>query len=129
MSAAPPEETSREFVAAINAGDMRGGLELWSEDPSLIQPDGGLLRGRDAVETALAALVEHGVRMELELRSSFAAGDVALAAWALTITAAGPDGAPTRARSDALVVYRRDHDGRWRIALDAPWGLPGTPAR
>jgi len=86
------------------------------------------VRGREAIEGALRALVEHGVVLQITLRQTFDAGDVALATGTLTMTGNGYDGAPFRARSDALVVYRRGGDGRWRIALDAPWGLPQPDA-
>jgi ketosteroid isomerase-like protein len=62
--------------------------------------------------------------MRIELRGLFVAGDVATATGTLTLSGTGHDGRPFAQSSSSVVVYRRSVDG-WRIALDAPWGLPG----
>ena len=119
-----PEELSAAFAAAIAARDVTAALELWDEDAALIQASGEAVRGRAAIEPALRALVENGVSLEINLERSFTAGDVAVGVGTLTMRGHGHDGEPFEQRSDSLVVYRRGSDGGWRIAMDAPWGLP-----
>jgi uncharacterized protein (TIGR02246 family) len=119
-----PEQLSAAFAAAIATRDVTAALELWAEDAALVQAGGEALRGRDAIEPALSALVHNGVALEIDLVRSFVAGDVAVGLGTLTMRGNGHDGEPFEQRSESLVVYRRGPDGNWRIALDAPWGLP-----
>jgi ketosteroid isomerase-like protein len=100
------------FTAAINAGDVPAALELWLGDGALAQPDGTALRGRGAIESALQALVDNRVTLE-----------IAIVHGTLTLNGVGFDGEPYSQSSDSVVVYQRGPEG-WRIAIDAPWGLP-----
>src|SRR5207249_2104986 len=114
--ASSPEELSAAFAAAIEARDVSGALALWDEDAALIQAGGEAVRGREAIEPALRALVENGVALEIDLVRSFTAGDIAVGVGTLTMRGNGHDGEPFEQRSDSLVVYRRGDDGQWRIA-------------
>ena len=124
VPATSPEHLSAAFAAAINARDVPAALDLWVEDGAIVQPDGNALRGRDAIASALQALVDNHVTLEIELANVFAAGDVATALGTLTLNGTGHDGTSFAQRSESVVVYARGTDGGWRIALDAPWGLP-----
>jgi uncharacterized protein (TIGR02246 family) len=123
VPASSPEDLSQAFAAAMNAHDVGAALELWSDDAAIVQPDGRMTRGRDAIAGALQALVDNGVKLHIELGAIFAAGDVATAIGTLTLNGTGHDGRPFAQSSSSVVVYARAADG-WRIALDAPWGLP-----
>lgn len=124
MPPSSPEALSEAFRCAINAGDVPAALELWLEDAAIVQADGQLLRGRDAIGEALRALVENGVRVELDVARVFSAADLAIAVGSLTLSGTGATGEPFEQRSRSVVVSRRDADGSWRLAIDAPWGLP-----
>jgi uncharacterized protein (TIGR02246 family) len=123
VPAASPEQLSKDFASAINARDVAAAADLWIEDAAIVQPDGQITRGRDAVASALRALMDNGVTMHIELSGLFEAGDVATATGTLTLSGSDQDGRPFEHSSSSVVVYSRGADG-WRIALDAPWGLP-----
>jgi uncharacterized protein (TIGR02246 family) len=123
VPAASPEQLSQDFASAINARDVAAAADLWIEDAAIVQPDGQVTRGRDAVASALRALMDNGVTMHIELSGLFEAGDVAAATGTLTLSGSDQDGRPFEHSSSSVVVYSRGADG-WRIALDAPWGLP-----
>lgn len=125
MSADSPETLSTAFAAAINSGDVEAALDLWIEDAAILRPDGQAVRGREAIGPALHALVDNGASVKVEVSELFTAGDIALATGTLTLSGAGADGAPYTQTSQSVVVYSRGQDGRWRVAIDAPWGLPG----
>ncbi len=123
MPASSPEALSEAFAAAINSRDVPAALELWMEDAAIVQADGQMLRGRDAIAGALQALVDNGVTLEILLANLFTAGGTAAAVGTLTINGTGADGQSFAQRSNSVVVYSRGPDG-WRLAIDAPWGLP-----
>ncbi|HXW58507.1 MAG TPA: SgcJ/EcaC family oxidoreductase [Solirubrobacteraceae bacterium] len=124
MAVTTPQELSAAFGAAVNAGDLATALELWTEDAVIVQPDGQTVRGRDAIAAALRALVEHEVRIDIHVEHTVTAGDIAVASGSLTMSGTGADGRAFNQRSDSIVVYSRAADGLWRLAIDAPWGLP-----
>lgn len=125
MPAETPADLLAAFLAAVNARDLDAAIELWREDAVIVQPDGQPLRGREAVAGALRALIDGGVELQTEVASIIEAGDVALVSGTLTLSLPNGDGLNGRFtnRSSSVVIYKRGVDG-WRIALDAPWGLP-----
>jgi uncharacterized protein (TIGR02246 family) len=121
MAAATPEDVSAAFAAALNAGDVPAALELWSEEATMVAPSGQAVRGRDAIAGILETLVGNGTSVEIELSSLIAAGDTAIATGELRMRARGQQEVQT---ATSVVVYSRGGDGCWRVAIDAPWGLP-----
>jgi SAM-dependent methyltransferase len=109
-----PADVARAFAAAVNGRDLDAALALWSDEALIVSPDG--VPTRD-VAAAVAALIENGVTLAIEVEHTYVAGDVATATGTLTMG---------NSASSFTAVYGRDGDGRWRIAIDAPWGLPAT---
>ncbi len=126
MSPSSPEALSEAFGAAINARDVPAALDLWIEDAAIVQANGQMLRGREAIGDALRALVENDVRLEIDVARVFATAEVAVAVGSLTLSGAGADGRPFEQQSRSVVVYSKGPDGGWRLAIDAPWGLPSA---
>jgi uncharacterized protein (TIGR02246 family) len=125
MGTASPQEISEAFAAAINAGDVRAALELWSEDAAIVGPDGHTVRGRAAIEGVLHTLIGNGTTVEIEVSQLIATGDAAIATGELRMRLPGHAEVQS---ATSVVVYARAADGSWRVAIDAPWGLPATPA-
>ena len=119
-----PEELSAAFADALGRGDVERALAMWAEDASILTATGERVHGAEAIGAALRALVDNGASFEIELSRTIAAGDVALGLGTLTLSGIGADGESYRQRSSSAVIYVRGRDGRWRIAIDAPWGLP-----
>lgn len=115
-----------EMVAALHAGDAHRAAQLWTQDAKLIAADGQVSEGNEAIAEALQALVSNGARLAIELTHLFVSGDVAMATGTLTVTATDAEGSSHSHTSESVVVYRRGEDGLWRVAIDAPWGLPGS---
>jgi uncharacterized protein (TIGR02246 family) len=124
MSHQSPEAVSAAFAAALEARDIRAALELWLDDALVIQQDGHTVQGRDAIEAALRALIENDIAVDIDLARTFATGDVAVGLGTLTMRGSGDGGRPFAQRSQSVVIYARRPDGSWRLAIDAPWGLP-----
>lgn len=123
MAATSPEDVSDAFAAAINAGDVPAALDLWSEDAALVGADGQTVRGRAAIEAILQALIGNGTTVEIEVSHLITAGEVAIATGELRMRVPGHEALQS---TTSVVVYARAPDGSWRVAIDAPWGLPAA---
>jgi uncharacterized protein (TIGR02246 family) len=121
-----PEELADAFATALAAGDVQTALTMWKPDAAIVTADGELVHGREAIGGALQALLDNGAKVEIELDRTLAAGDLAVGLGTLTLSGTGHDGAEYRQRSSSTVIYSRGADGRWKIALDAPWGMPSS---
>ena len=92
----------------------------------IVQPDGQPLRGREAVAGALQSADRQRRRAaDASSRASSRPATRRSSAARCTLNILngdGPDGRFTNS-SNSVVIYKRGADG-WRIALDAPWGLP-----
>ncbi len=126
VSADSPSVLSRDFAAAINARDVDAALALWIEDAAILSPDGQEVRGLQEIAAALHALVDNGASVEVQVSDLYTAGDVAMALGTLTLTGSDADGNAYSQQSQSVVVYTRGSDGAWRVAIDAPWGLPSA---
>ncbi len=119
-----PEELAQAFAAAICARDVPAAAALWAEGAVIVQPDGGAVRGREQIGRALQTLVDNGVELRIDVSSVIEAGDIATVLGTLTLSGQNGGGPEDfTSRSSSVVIYTRGPDG-WRIALDAPWGLP-----
>jgi uncharacterized protein (TIGR02246 family) len=122
LTASSPEEVSTAFAAAINAGDVTAALALWGEDAVVVGLEGHAIAGRAAIEAALEALVASSTTVEIDVSHIYPAGNIAVAVGTLTLN----PGNGSAHRSSSVVVYSRAADGSWRVAIDAPWGLPAA---
>ncbi|HEX3510077.1 MAG TPA: SgcJ/EcaC family oxidoreductase [Solirubrobacteraceae bacterium] len=118
-----PDTLAALFASAVTAGDVEGALGLWIEDATLISASGEVLRGREQMEPVVRALVDNGIALEAELDALYRARGVALGTGRLTMSGSDGEGRSHSSQSTSTVVYLETEDG-WRIAIDAPWGLP-----
>lgn len=123
-----PQQVSDAFAAALAQGDVDAAVALWAEDASILTANGERLHGREAVASALRTLAGNGTAVRIELLRTILADNAALGLGYLTLSGTGPDGEPFSQRSSSAVIYSRGSDGRWRIAIDSPWGLPSPDA-
>ena len=119
MEASSPEEVAEAFAAALTRHDLDAALSMWSEDAVIVAADGSLVEGLAAIRRGVAGAAQQRGRGQDRGHASLQGRGIALATGSLTLSGDGFE-----QRSDSTVVYARDADGHWRIALDAPWGLP-----
>ena len=87
----------------------------------MIGPGGETISGRGELDGDAAPFDRAGDEIRDRGRGLYDAGAVALALGTLTMRTAR--GEAFEQTSSGTVVYARAEDG-WRIAIDAPWGLP-----
>jgi uncharacterized protein (TIGR02246 family) len=122
MKADSPEHVIELLTAALNGGDVEGAVALYEPDATFAPQPGEEVKGREAIQAALALFTALKPRMRGEITKVMTAGDVALVMnrWQLQGTQA--DGAPVEMGGHSADVLRRTPDGDWRILIDDPWG-------
>jgi ketosteroid isomerase-like protein len=105
-----PEDLSRLFIERINTQDVEGLVALYEQDAVLATPDGGAVRGEEAIRQFYAALTASAPQFAPgEQHPALRLGELALTSTRL------PGGAGATAE-----VARRQPDGSWRWVLDRP---------
>ncbi|GAA2673322.1 MULTISPECIES: nuclear transport factor 2 family protein [Actinosynnema] len=105
------------YVRAMNSGDSAAVLNLYTEDAvSVWEPD--LPVSGAEHERTIEEFMASAPRMTAELRESYVTGDTALLVvdWTFEVE----DGEPLS--GTGLDVLRKGADGRWRYAVDNPFG-------
>ncbi len=122
--------------------EIRGRLEQWRDDfnarradrmcdlfaPDLVaayqgRPDIDHAGQCDQLRRALA-LPDRRLRYELEIQDVLVDGGLAAVRLVWTLEVAGAGGPSERSRDQGLDVFRRQPDGRWRIARFIAYPLP-----
>jgi uncharacterized protein (TIGR02246 family) len=118
MGVGRPEEINTAFAAGFNARDVDALVALYDPDGCVVERDGGVSAGEDAVRAHLTRLLAVGGEMTSTNRSAIVIGDTALvtAEWEIVVDDAAT--APITGRS--AEVLRIQPDGTWAYLIDQP---------
>jgi ketosteroid isomerase-like protein len=119
---ARPIDTVNQLVDAINQGDLDRAVAAYEAGAVLVAQPGQLARGSIQIREALAGFIVLQATLETETRELIEAGDVALYVSRWSLRGTDPTGKPVAMAGESADVLRRQQDGRWRIAVDNPWG-------
>ena len=122
MNDQPPEAVIERFSQLLAEGNLDAMVELYEPDATFAPQPGESVTGRDAIRSALTALLAVRPRMTGEIEKVLCAGDTALVANRWTLAGTAPDGSPIERGSTSADVLRRRSDGSWGIVIDDPWG-------
>ncbi|MER5794514.1 nuclear transport factor 2 family protein [Streptomyces sp. NPDC001980] len=114
------EEHGKLYVEAFNAGDVGTLRTMYTEDAVSVWEPGNPLTGKER-EASLAEFVAQKPKMTATLRESYVTGNTALLVvdWAIDIST--PEG-DEHLEGTGLDVLRLGPDGKWRFAIDNPFG-------
>lgn len=113
------EQFTREFEALFNDGDASGMAACYAEDARLLAENAPLISGRATIEQFWRTAIERA-RAANAIRTIHpdevtTSGDLGYALGTVTVTI--PDGRLLTTKY--AVIWQRDPDGRWRIAVDS----------
>ena len=115
------------WLAAAQAGDVDSSLSFWAEDARVISPGEPPYIGRDALrQMVLENLATPGFSVTWETTDIVVApsGDFAYSFGTNAFTVPTPDGSLTTLEGQAVVVWRKGEDDRWRCVVDI-WNARG----
>ena len=117
------------WVAAVRSGNAAALRDLVTADYEVWAHGVPAMRGPDVIVTAMsAALARHSVEQAFEAVETVVSDDWAFQRGIERIQATPRDGGATiTATQRALLILRRDSDGRWRYARGMTNGLPKDP--
>jgi uncharacterized protein (TIGR02246 family) len=122
MSARTPEECDLLFGDHVNAGNLEALVALYEPTCALVQGDGSLLVGHEAIRANLARLIAMKAHMDIKVVKVVPAGEgLALVYNDWSMTATTSDGHQVARSGKAIEVVRRQGDGTWRFAADDPF--------
>jgi uncharacterized protein (TIGR02246 family) len=115
-------QTVASVVDALNRQQLDAALAFYEPQATFVVEPGQTVLGRAAIREALAHMLAARPRLVTESCRVIETDRLALyqARWAMH--GMGPDGASFTVRGESADVLRLSSDGRWRIALDNPWG-------
>jgi uncharacterized protein (TIGR02246 family) len=113
------EQFTRHFEALFNAGDAPGMAAFYTQDARLLAENTELIRGRSAIERFWRHAIDRaqaaGAVRTIGVDEVVSSGSLWYALG--TVTVRIPDG--PRMTTKYAVVWQRDPDGRWRLAVDS----------
>ena len=117
-----PQAVAQAFAAAINGQDLQAALAIWSPDAVWIPVAGEPVKGQKAIRPILQTLIDNHTTIAIDMTHTYETASTALARGHITQTAG--DGDASQVTGAFVAVYERADDGSWRLAIDAPFGLP-----
>jgi uncharacterized protein (TIGR02246 family) len=120
-ASAPAAETALyALVAALGKGDLPAAAACFTREGCMVTPDGTSVHGREQISALLAQLIARRTEIEVQQLVVRRAGDVALASGRLTLRSDATEGTRIAQPCDPTLALHRV-EGRWKIAVLAPW--------
>lgn len=110
---------SDRFEAAFNAGDAAGLAALYTSDAIVMPPNMERITGRDRIRALWQNFFDAGVTsIDLHTDELRFAGIYATEVGAFTLGAPDGKGGKLEVEGKYIVVWRKEHDGSWRLHRD-----------
>ncbi len=113
------QDTNREFMEAVKRKDPASVAALYTEDATLLPPNSEAIRGRQGIEAFFKTGMQMGIsEATLETVDVEYLGDVAYEVGAYTMKIEPEGGQATVDKGKYVVVWKREGDGPWKLAID-----------
>jgi len=117
----------KEWSAAAAAKDAARFASFYTEDGVIMLEDSPDIRGMAAIREGLAGMMQDpnfALSFAADTVTVARAGDLAYEMGTFSMTMSGPDGTPAPEHGHYLVVWRKQPDGAWKVAVDIPVSDP-----
>lgn len=117
-----PDAFTASFGKLFNSGDLEALAQIFEADAVVHLQDGRVARGIDEIRQVLAGFLALGLPMSLEQGYCVVNGDYALNSAHWCLDGRTRDGQDVRMEGRTCDLIHRGADGRWRHAIDNPFG-------
>jgi ketosteroid isomerase-like protein len=122
MPVTDPNDMSRAFVNAVNAGDLNALLGLYDPNVKYVLRSGKTVEGKSGVRETLERLIAAKGEMRINNKYCIVNGEIALVRAEWSFAGIGADGKPMESHGNSAEVLRCGSDGIWRYLVDSPFG-------
>jgi uncharacterized protein (TIGR02246 family) len=126
----------KEWAAAAQVKDAARFVSFYAEDAVVMLEDSPDVSGMAGIRDAIGGMMQDpAFALSFEPANLVVArsGDVAYETGPYSLTMTGPDKKPATESGHYVAVWRRQTDGAWKVAVDAPISdppaAPTAPAR
>ncbi|MFQ5946580.1 MAG: YybH family protein [Anaerolineae bacterium] len=134
LSCAKPEDVrqaieaaSTEFAEAFNRGDAAAVAALYTEDAKVLPPNSEMVDGKQAIQEFWSGAMEMGIRdFALKTVDVGFNDDLAYEMGTYTLNIQPEGGQATTDTGKYVVVWTRQGDGSWKLAVDI-WNSNAPP--
>lgn len=120
-------EQGARWIAAVESEDAATIADIYAEDAIFLPPDQAPLSGRDTIRSLFEAQFgAMDAEYDFSIEQIEVADDWAWRRGSYEVVAPLPNGDTLRADDKFVDIWRRDEDGRWRIAVDI-WNANPEP--
>ncbi len=109
------------YIKAFNSGDADAVNAMYTEEAVAVWEPGKPLTGQ-ARKDSIAEFMSRGATIEAKVRQSFVTKDTALLIVDWNIDTTSAEGEPEHLEGVGVDVLRLGEDGKWRYAIDDPYG-------
>jgi uncharacterized protein (TIGR02246 family) len=119
----------KEWSAAAQAKDTAKFVSFYADDGVIMLEDAPDIRGMAAIREGIGGMMsDRNFALAFEADSVVAArsGDLAYETGTYSLILTGPDNKPAPEKGHYLVVWRKQADGAWKVAVDCPVSDPSA---
>jgi uncharacterized protein (TIGR02246 family) len=115
-------KTDADWLAAAQSRDLKRVLPFWSDDATILAPDGPPIKGKDAIRKYVSdAFATPGFSItwktqKIEVSQS---GDMAYSTGTDEISVNGTDGKSITQINRSVAVWMKQADGSWKCVVDS----------
>jgi uncharacterized protein (TIGR02246 family) len=117
----------REWSAAAQAKDVAKFVSFYADDAVVMMAGTPDISGITAIRDGIGGMMQDpnfALSFEPDNVVVARSGDIAYETGPFTMTMSGPDQKPATEKGHYVVVWRKQADGTWKVALDVPVSDP-----
>lgn len=117
----------KAWSAAAQAKDAAKFVSVYADDAVVMMEAAPDIRGTAAIREGIAGMMQDpnfALAFEADKVVVARSGDLAYETGTYSMTMSGPDKKPAPVKGHYVVVWRKQADGVWKVAIDAPISDP-----
>jgi uncharacterized protein (TIGR02246 family) len=123
--------TIREWSASAQAKDAEKFVSFYAEDGIVMMEDAPDISGTAALREGISGMMQDpnfALSFEADKVVAARSGDLAYETGTYSMTMSGPQKKPATEKGSYVVVWRKQADGAWKVAVDVPVSDPAAKA-